>query len=373
LADAVAELDDALCWRTSAFSARIARRSIEIMANDLPAVVELVGRELGVPDRAASVLAALKELPTQSAMRILVAPETSRRVYMARKHPSHAFLSIVESWCLAERLRIGHATDPSETVWTALGDTCWTPGESPRVQEAFLVAGRIVADFDSPWRYRTAPSVADQLEDWTEGPPLELDERSRLTSALERSLQRIAGVSLDAASLILDITRSIVLVSRTDPNRPFSSQSQRTVPGRILLAFHSPLAFGEENPAFELARLADALLHEAIHSAIYWWEIDEPLFVREGLFAQVCLRSPWTGRLLPAQTFVHACFVWAGLRRFWSRAAAGVMFGEPVSEHYRDRARADAGAVRAALACVWNDISPTIQRALETTWADGHA
>ena len=361
MADEVDELDDALSWRNAAFSQRIVRRAVEIMAGDFPSVIDLVGRATGSVDRAHALLNSLADLPSESYLRILLAPETSRRTYAAHKHPSPTFLLLFESWCTAEELRLGRDKMIAEPVWTALGDACWSPGGRRLTLEAARVSDKIVADFDSPWRYRSAASVADPLEDWREGPPFEPTMRSWLVSALERSINRIAGTSLDAHLLLLNVTRSIVLVSRTDPLRPFSSQSQRAVPGRTMLVFDSSLPHTEPPGDLGTARLADALIHEAIHSALDWWEIDVPLFPGDEPDATLRICSPWTGKQLPAQTFIHACFVWAGLRRFWSRPAAPLMFGAVASEHHRARACATVRDVKTALVPIWNNINPTIQ------------
>jgi HEXXH motif-containing protein len=67
-------------------------------------------------------------------------------------------------------------------------------------------------------------------------------------------------------------------------------------------------------------KLANALVHEAIHSLLYMVELMEPFYVFEDRAFEVA--SPWTGNLLSLRSYVHACFVWFGLWNFW-RAAIG--------------------------------------------------
>jgi hypothetical protein len=366
LADVVTELCDALSWRTQAFGERVARRAVEIVANDLPAVIDLVAEKTGARARADAVLVQLHALPAQSYVRILVAPETSRRLYAAHKDPSPTFFDLVDSWCLAERLRLGDSIRLEEITWTALGDAWWTPGDAPRAHQAIRLVDRIVADFDSPWTYRSASSVPDPREDWQEGAPFTVDERGSLSNAFSVALHRVGAASLEAQALIINLTRSLVVLSRIDPGRPFSSQSQRAVPGRTTLIFHRSFA-RDARLERNIAVIADALIHEAIHSGIYWLEIDEPLFFGDGPNGSLRLCSPWTGRALPPQTFVHACFVWAGLKQFWSRPATSLIFGEAETEHHLTRATADPAAIRATLEPIWNELNPTIRCALENT------
>ena len=64
-------------------------------------------------------------------------------------------------------------------------------------------------------------------------------------------------------------------------------------------------------------RLAETLVHEAVHSCLYEIERRDPAFraqVRGHDDATVV--SPWTGRVLPYHSFVHAIFVWYGVLSF---------------------------------------------------------
>jgi hypothetical protein len=66
--------------------------------------------------------------------------------------------------------------------------------------------------------------------------------------------------------------------------------------------------------------LADAIVHEAVHTAIYLWEHRyEPLIHKDD--SSTLIPSPWTGNPLSKDNLIQAIFVWAGLLRFWSLPA----------------------------------------------------
>jgi hypothetical protein len=67
--------------------------------------------------------------------------------------------------------------------------------------------------------------------------------------------------------------------------------------------------------------LADAIVHEAIHSVLYQVEPVFGDFFRDQEAAKNETPSPWTGRLITVDNVAQACFVWSGLFYFWKAAA----------------------------------------------------
>ena len=66
--------------------------------------------------------------------------------------------------------------------------------------------------------------------------------------------------------------------------------------------------------------IAEALVHEAIHSLLYMQERCHP-WVPAELYAPVPrVVSPWRGRNLALRPFLQACFVWYGILQFWGKA-----------------------------------------------------
>jgi hypothetical protein len=68
------------------------------------------------------------------------------------------------------------------------------------------------------------------------------------------------------------------------------------------------------------ADVADRIIHESIHDLLYTGHFAEPLLAEPGGSdtASLKITSPWTGRPLTLRNYVHACFVWYALSRFWS-------------------------------------------------------
>jgi HEXXH motif-containing protein len=70
-----------------------------------------------------------------------------------------------------------------------------------------------------------------------------------------------------------------------------------------------------------IARLADCLVHEAIHTILGVLEVSETFADHpEPPLPDVPVRSPWTNNEIPRRIYIHACFVWYGLAKFWKAA-----------------------------------------------------
>jgi hypothetical protein len=93
--------------------------------------------------------------------------------------------------------------------------------------------------------------------------------------------------------------------------------------------------------------IVDALAHEAIHHMIYMAEeAGLDLLTGEGWSHDGALQSPWTRKFLDIHTFVHACFVWYGLSRFWQQAIChGYPRGGPIAD-WREGGRRHLAAAR---------------------------
>ena len=129
-------------------------------------------------------------------------------------------------------------------------------------------------------------------------------ERLRLACA---AIRRTSPHVLDFAT-----TFNKVLVSQKDPvaTRQFTSGSTGQFVGRSFVT----------NPHLDSVRqvdLAEALVHEGIHSLLYMQERTRswgPAPELEDSIARVV--SPWSGNHLSLASFLHACFVWYGLAHF---------------------------------------------------------
>jgi hypothetical protein len=121
-----------------------------------------------------------------------------------------------------------------------------------------------------------------------------------------------------------------VLAFRYESEYPgdFSSGSFQTLPGFSLIC-------NCHLPAVKEPELADAIIHEAIHSIIYQFEAFGEKLLRAPKSTDFQVVSPWTGARLGVESFAQACLVWFGLLHFWKAAAD---HGEQ-PRHLHERAR----------------------------------
>jgi hypothetical protein len=160
-----------------------------------------------------------------------------------------------------------------------------------------------------------------------------------LSPILEDDVKHILCKVAGAGNLIRSINEKAyafsrqhteVLAFRYESQYPadFSSGSFQTLPGFSLIC-------NCHLPTVNEAELADAIIHEAIHSIIYQFEsFGEPLR-REGKRTDFQVVSPWTGAALGVESFAQACLVWFGLLHFWKSASD--RGEEPVALYERAR------------------------------------
>lgn len=150
---------------------------------------------------------------------------------------------------------------------------------------------------------------------------------------ISESLSRLHTSVSPGLRLVSLYTHEIVLRAENAP-ATFGSSSWPDLVGRMsLINAHLGDVTG--------AMIANAFVHEAIHSLLYVCETSEPLCpdIRETHVIRIT--SPWSGRALALPSYVHACVVWFGLWMMWRLPSAREAYGEIDSlEMYR---RADRG------------------------------
>ena len=124
---------------------------------------------------------------------------------------------------------------------------------------------------------------------------------------LGRVMLLISTISPSAAVFCRAFTSRVAM--RLSDSAGWSSASYRDAIGLTVLV-------SQEFRDVPVFRVADSLVHEAIHSGIHAMESIYGDFVEEG--SDISIDSPWTGRRLSLDQYVHACFVWFGLLHFWS-------------------------------------------------------
>lgn len=281
------------------------------------------------------------EMPTAAARRIGGAPATN---YVLNRGEPDLTLGFLHRSMAAELARLSGAR-AFPRVWAALGDHGWD--ETGRPVRAPTLHGTIIPiDFSSPF---LNINLCFSDEGFTEATPNSSADSARVVQELTSAVALLEQVSTAARDFVLSATMSIAVHIRPIP--AFSSGSSPELPGRIDLL----------NPDHKLAdtcHLADSILHEAMHGAMYDLESTHGAFVAN--HEHKLLTSPWTGRELGLHTFIHACFVWYGLFNFWKlsscRSSGASSFQVTAASGY---AHADPASMVGS-----TDVPPDIVRAI---------
>jgi hypothetical protein len=265
--------------------------------------------------------------------RFMMAPETIHQIRQLRRRPAKSLLTLC-TFLNAETLLEDNDARLTSRCWTALGDFCYDGGiESGLIgcepvtdalggrTYAPYLAGTIVVDFSSPnVRHAKETTVVNDYCEYS------FEDVPAVCKALEDALMRITRISELAACLIKRFVKVIIPFKVSSGS---GSTSERCLPGLVLLQ-------GITNA--DPARLASALVHEAMHQLLYVLEYQGQFVIREPA-EQVT--SLWSGRALQLHSFFHACFVWYGLANFWSLAKACDAFDE--SDVHREWTRSLSG------------------------------
>jgi hypothetical protein len=266
-------------------------------------------------------------LPDWATSRFLLAPETCHRVringpdeYTPDKHIQDKHIKFFITTLLAERRLSGDA-ESGQRCWTALGDNYFAgsrmvdPRSEPWDAKADFVAPRIGSvvpvDFASPYSQFINSMASCPFEPYTPA------EASALWAGLEEAFMRVTSVSAAAALLFTRFVK--VIVPRKNPLKPHYKGSSSTPShiGRLLL---------RNGHLMDVSEMAESLVHESIHALLDAVETSEPFAEHANPADEPLVRSPWSGRELPRRIYLHACFVWYGLAKFWRAATQSDAF-----------------------------------------------
>ena len=294
----------------SAYSAVLARR---------------LGAKLGNlktanPELADQILALLSETDTATLRRVVLAPETCSRVmwdHAGRCDHRDLYQYLidvlnVERGGLKRSPKRRSSTGPAR--WSALGDRC--VNDKGIVVVLQPARAGLTVDSDSPaavcFDYSAMGKGGMQLQHYHEPTTKEL-----ALSRLEAAMRTLDEVDPPVAEFVRHFTLVATVVTTDESS--FSSGSTIQYVGRSMFC-------NAHLTAIDSAVLAEALVHEAIHSLLYMHELCEPWVRYEGLQDAIPIESPWTGSRLALRAFLHACFVWFGLVNFWTRAQRASIF-----------------------------------------------
>ncbi len=278
----------------------------------------------------------ITSLPALSQQRLLLAP----RLYTllrSKSQPGAGEISSLRQFLEIEKYLCNQDGDRPSGSWTALCDFYFEPDKetfkAPKLGNIVLDACRPLTNIDYP------PPMGDDVTNHS------AQELEFITWRIEQSLEQISRISRTARAAVDALLQVITVVRAPKLTKGTQSFSNKPAIGRMGLA-------NANSNEWSVSKIADAIVHEAIHALIYKIELTNCLYndytTESEPFTAV---SPWSGRKLRLHSFLHACFVWFGLWNFWSlaneepeaaelkaTAAKGFLTGPPLS-HVPDAAR----------------------------------
>lgn len=273
-------------------------------------------------EQISKLLDRIGDLPAQSFLRVFKAPETFWRTLRCAKNGGGSYLKFLETAIEVERCIAGQQYKISGSAWSALGDAkvsgsnVWRGASHNQAKSGGL---SIILDGSSPYARR--PFINRRLSE------INIGKASRFSTCQQLLNHKKVSEALDAINTICDRVSDFVyqnintIVSYHDVSnsRHFSSASTNRFIGQMLLV----------NPSLEgasISYLANAIVHESVHSYLYAIELQQPLIRKQKPPSRLIV-SPWTGSPLSLHSYVHACFVWQALRNFWELDGARAFFG----------------------------------------------
>lgn len=222
---------------------------------------------------------------------------------MSREEFDHLLLSPRVAWCLLYDAP-GSVRAIQGEILRALQEELigGENAEESSVQRGCIRVAEFLVDsgssFDCPGREPGEPPL-------TRIPP---ETEAAVFGQLEKAAASLKSQTPSVHTFVQRMTTRIVMRSDDAQRSSAASSSFRDHPGLTLIA--NPQALGDD-----ALRLIDALVHEAVHAAIYMYEaLTVPLCPSEDSL-RVCSR--WSGRPLTVDQYVQACFVWWGLFNLW--------------------------------------------------------
>jgi len=317
----IANLPDFLTWRTGNDLTRSACKiHVQYVYHQVKTWSNLANTDL---------FQSITSLPASSQQRLLLAP----RLYTLLRSKARPGVEEIESlhqYLDLERYLCAPGGDRPCDCWSALGDY-YLPPDSETFRSPML--GNIVLDACRPLTKTDYPPPMGEVTNHT---PKELEF---IKWRLEQSMDQISRISRTARSAVEALLQVITVVRAPELTKGTQSFSNKPAIGRMGLA-------NSHSSEWSVSKIADAIVHEAIHALIYKIELINSLYVDDTMESEpVTAVSPWSGRTLRLHSFLHACFVWFGLWNFWSlasreeseavelkaTAANGFLIGHPLS------------------------------------------
>jgi HEXXH motif-containing protein len=168
----------------------------------------------------------------------------------------------------------------------------------------------LIVDFDTPLRIAKRGEADPGLK------PVAQSQRDLIRAKLDEAIEILAHHAVTALHFTGSFIYLVCIREEAEDQASFSSVSFSCYPGLAVLS-------NCHVPDVGAHKLADALVHEAIHGALYLFETTKHPLLTCQPPAHLRLQSPWTGRQLSLDAYVQACFVWFGLAHLWKQMMSG--------------------------------------------------
>jgi hypothetical protein len=320
-----------LSWSDDGTEAAVVHNAyLDRLATRLGAVVQIV--RASDPELARELSTATMGASPVALQRVLTAPETAHRLLALNLHvPVDVAMFLLVGFDM-ERDRKGGTYGALEENWSAVGDFgVAAEGRSLGIAQ---VANFVALDVGSP-HSATLDEFGRKRDDvarpnFTRG---EIDHVIERFQSVRDELQATSHVAFGFVRLLTK-----VVIPMKFPGHSPASGSNGEYIGRTFLV-------NPQSRHATTAYLANALVHEAIHAALYMADLDHPWFHDQQWYDDTPRTiSPWSGRHLSLWTFLQACFVWFGLAHFWLHAKrVGTFAPELVDAHLDVAARGFIG------------------------------
>lgn len=143
--------------------------------------------------------------------------------------------------------------------------------------------------------------------------------KKSIRAKVSRSLELYEEIGGHVLHFVQSGTQLLCIQDETEESHRFGSASFRGFAGLNLLL----------NPRHASTwTIADAILHEAIHSVLYQIEPFHCRFFKDIPESKKAISSPWTGNQITVDNLFQASYVWYGLYNFWKRVSDTSDFSE---------------------------------------------
>ena len=280
----------------------------------------------GLIDQDHCILDSLSLLPRERQGSFLRSPHVASRLLEGDQGEGFDAAPIAKA-LLAELAAVGIVSELPEPVWTVNGDRKLDPviRESWAASNFGILDSHIVVDGSGPTDFSCEATgnltLASEIE------------RVTVERKIHEAASAISATSDVAFKFWTDCVDVVAIRKASLSSTRFSSSSfSRNAELTVLTNAHLD--------SVDLTLMADALVHESIHSLLFTYEEIEQAFVSTDENAErIKLKSPWSGNQLFLPAYVHACVVWYGLYWFWSLGLKTGIYEEEQAKKMRDRAR----------------------------------